>query len=150
MRLVKHFHGTGHPGETWTARTENWLRTRLPSHGSAHYPSYPSPRIYMICGHRDSGSAYCSQHILETDVISDENADLNRVAVRLCSSAPPPHSTTQLSEPFSCTLHLGSVSSSGFHTNQPLQTATNKFSDKETSFPVGVVHDIIVVENLEA
>ena len=97
-------------------------------------------RAIRMSNYRDSGSAYCSQHMLETDLISDEYADLNRVAVRLCSSAPPPHSTAQFSEPFSCTPHLGSVSSSGFHTNQPLPTATNKFLDNETSFPVGVVH----------
>ena len=94
-----------------------------------------------MSNYRDSGSAYCSQHMLETDLISDENADLNRLAVCLCSSAPLPHSTAQLSEPFSCTPRLGSVSSSGFHTNQPLPTATNKFSDKETSIPIGVVHE---------
>jgi len=94
-----------------------------------------------MSSYSDSGSAYCSQHMSETDLTSDENADLNSVALRLCSSALPPHSTAQLSEPFSCTPHVGSVSSSGFHTNQPLPTATNKFSDKETSFPVSVVHE---------
>jgi hypothetical protein len=77
--------------------------------------------------------------MLETDVTSDENARLNRVAVPLCSSAPPPHSTAQLSEPFSFTPHPGSMSSSCFHTDQP-PTATNTFSDKETS-SAGVVHE---------
>jgi len=98
-------------------------------------------RAIRMSNYRDSGSAYSSQHMLETDLTSDENADLKRVAVPLCSSAPPPRSTAQLSEPFSCTPHLGSVSSSGIHTNQPLPTATNTFSDKETSFPAGVVHE---------
>jgi hypothetical protein len=98
-------------------------------------------RAIRMSNYRDSGSAYSSQDMLETNLTSDENADLNRVAVPLCSSALPPHSTAQLSEPFSCTPHQGSVSSSGVHTDQPLPTATNTFSDKETPFPAGVIHE---------
>jgi len=94
-----------------------------------------------MSNYRDSGSGYRSQHMLETDLTSDENADLNRVAVPLCSTAPPPHSAAQLTEPFSYSPHLGSVSYSVSHTDQPLPTATNTFSDKETSIPAGVVHE---------
>jgi hypothetical protein len=76
----------------------------------------------------------------ETDLTSDENADLNGVVVPLCLSASPTDSTAQLSKTSVCAPHLGSVSSIGFHTDQPLPTATFTFPNKETVFPVGLVN----------
>lgn len=89
---------------------------------------------------RDSGSDYCSQRMLETDLTSGENADLNWVVVPLCLSTSPTDSTAQLSKISVFAPHLGSVSSSDFHTDQPLPTVTFTFPNKGTVFPVGLVN----------